>query len=552
MNQNKNLKEKPDSSHRPLAFSISAIIFLILLALIQLQLIFAERENLSKLSSKVERLLNSQVKDENKTFPSTEAMIEAFEVNSLEIATRLAENLVFAYPADFTSYERLVFSYTKVLQRNLSNNQLLEASQLVNWMSGIQERQIMVLRGPQYINLYLETLDLNRSLRNEVLEKAEDEMKRLRATLANLDGQGNSDIPALIREATNILLVANFLGDEELGVQGTDYVESLRLISRHEPNMENTPAQMISYLRDIISLINWGETILPEAEFVLRERINLVSLSLSEILENSVINRQIPKFSLGEYDSLKFLVESNLVPVELSLAWRNLLEASQAEVEREINILLTSFFNSDISSFEFDKRVKPLAAKLEYLDETGSIIIRLKQSRINLEEEKGRKIFDHKISLIYDLLKLKLAPEFDLENILTQVALLGEPRSPEQYAAIMKLSVEIQNLQRARDQQNLENLSQKYNLWAYRNLRESQAFLNDASRNNRATYRIDVARVLASINPALLNRAMQEYYNVVFNESMKGLSENERLKSYERWVNTTPFSLETIKNVNLD
>lgn len=528
--------------------AIIAPTLLIAVAVFSVQLqrqLAAAKDRVAELEEKLDRLTHHRdaVAED---FPHTSEMVDAFRTLSFEKATRFAENLVFAYPADGKAYEKMLVSFNGAVNTCLDSGRLMEAARLVNWMTVIQDRQPMVLNGEQSMSLYLESIDGVRKVREQAVAIAHTEMAGLNGNLLASPNSTAAGIEELVQKGASLILVANLFGDDELGAEGMAFLENLELLATSVPADEAGPEELLTYLKTTLAEMGWMDPLLPAAEKLLQQRVALVAGLLATQLSELGESPEVIAWTWLALDDLESFFASANGNDELQQVWGNTVAWLQQEVETEITALLNKRSALEMSSEEFEAQLMPLSQKLERVDTDGAMRRRLVRAQQEIEEKFQRGHFDSQVQKLEQRLRRRSLDDFDFEGILIDVALLPQPSTDLQMASYLQLSRRVQVAEGKRERKRMESRIQDYNRWAFSLLRNEATRMDGTSRSDRTRIRVAAAKTLAEIQPSFLNRVVLEYYNEVYAESMMGLDEEEKLEVYQHWVRSKPRGLDGI------
>lgn len=492
-----------------------------------------------QLLQEMEELITSNRSSGLQRFPLIAQMEEAFQHGNYEQATRLAENLMFSYPSDAPSYLVLLTTYQSTVAKLIDSNQLLDGARLLNWMTGIQNRQAMVIKSDNAMEAYLSALESQRELMSRASTIANQDAKALEQRVQT---QGavwiTPDMDEMTTEAAALVLVGAMLDSPNVSQIATAALEAIELLGIAAPSAHDSPERYLEYILALQSRQDSDEITYETVATLIAPRLTIAFDAFANILHayaQSSENREWLWDRLHELHSLSAdSTETFRVAVD------SVKESLIIESESAITKAISDYREGRENTSDLMRLVERIGHLGVPATKINTFSLAMEKARAERQDaEIARKIVD-----IRNRLKLV---NVDLDVMLAELALLPQPDTVRTMSELVSLTQEIQGAVAQKDRRDTEAKVRAYNRGALSELNELMKKMEYASRKERDDTRIDVAKKLSSMNESFLTRAMRDRYAEVYQESMKGLDEKQKLKVYEYWVSTVPKGLEDIQ-----
>lgn len=497
-------------------------------------------EEKKELRQEMEDLITANRSSGLQRFPLTAQMKEAFQHGNYEHATRLAENLLFAYPSDAPSYQVLLTIYQSTVKRLLDSNHLLDGARLLNWMTGIQDRQAMVIKSENAMEAYLSALESQRELINRASSIADEDAKALEQRVKTQGANWNTpDIDEMTTEAASLVLVGAMLDSPNVTKIATAVLEVIELLSLAVPSAHDLPEKFLEYLQALQSKKDGDVAISEKVAILIEPRLKIVFDAFADKL------RAFAQYSGNEAWLWNRLHELQFLSTDSTESFRSAVDSIKKSLIQESE----SAIEKAISGYREGRTDTPdlmsFVGKLERLDVSPAKIDTFLRDMEKARAERHDADIARKIGDMRSRLKIA---DVDLDVLLAELALLPQPDNAHTMSELISLTQEVQHAVAQKDRRETETKVRKYNRWALSELnRLVEEMKRASSRSEKTDKKISAARVLSSMNESFLTRAMRERYAEVYQESMKGLGEENKLEVYHHWVSAVQKGLEDIQ-----
>lgn len=506
----------------------------------QLDTAHAEKKQLRQ---EMEDLITANRSSGLQLFPLTTQMEEAFQNENYEQATRLAENLMFAYPSDAPSYQVLLTTYQSTVAGLLDSNQLLDGVRLLNWMSGVQNRQAMVIKSEIAMEAYLSALESQRQLMSRASSIANQEAKALEQTVQTQGADWNTpDIDEMTTQAASLVLVGAMLDSPNVTAIATAALEVIELLGLAAPSADDSPEKDLEYLWALQSRQDGEETTSDAVATLIASRLTIAFDALEAKLRAIDQSSESTEWLWDRLHELQSLYAGSTDSFRSTVD--RIKESLISESESAIAKAISEYREGRVNEPDPMSLVSIHFRRLERLDVPTTRIDAVARDMEKARAERHDANISSKIVDIRNRLKIA---NVDLDVLLAELALLPQPDTARTMSELISLTQDIQHAVAQKDRRDTEAKVRAYNRWALSELNRLMNAMDQASRSDRANARINAARALSSINESFLTRAMRDRYAEVYGKSMKGLNEEQILQIYEHWVSAVQKGLEDME-----
>lgn len=501
-----------------------------------------EREHGNQLRTQIKDLLSLNNNDEQQNFSHLEQMIIAFTNGDYEIATRLAENLLFAYPSDVASYRKLLLAYEKAINDCIKANQLLDAASLFNWMTGIQDRQVMVIKSERGVDLYLKALAIQHSLKEQITKNVHLQMNLIRKAIDDVAKDWNAIVnETLIQDIASLILISSMLDLPQMADQFIEYLDVIEILNISVPTEVAKTDELINYLWLLKTGNSEDDFVSGKLVDIIAPRKNAVYDLLAQSLEGLVQSTEGKEWLWNNLNNLYFIAEDSNEKLRMSI--QNIKKSLETDMQIRAHEVINKYRNGYLEEGEFIFQVNTVVHNLERFPNSRDFVVSFLKDMELVQAEKHENYISDQITEMKDVLESK---NVNLDTMLAKLALIPQPTTESNMSALIELSEDIQNAIMDRNRKEQEHKLLLYNRWALKRLNILKNLMDLSPREEKTHTRIMAAKRLALINENLLTRAMRDRYTEVYAEAMKGLNEEQRLEIYRHLVTVTP---KTVKDI---